>query len=81
MAQKTEMTYIKEQELGTVNGVRFEYGHYVKGKTAFEGKIYGFEKNPKGEKCVCKITLAHFQALASLEIDLSELEEDEVDFD
>lgn len=81
MAQKTEMSYIKEQELGTVNGVRFEYGHYVSNGKAYESKIYGFQKFTKSEKCVCKISLAHFEALASLEIDLSELEEDEADFD
>lgn len=81
MAKAKEMSYIKEQELGTVNGVRFEYGHYVADGKAYESKIYGFQKFTKSEKCVCKISLAHFQALASLEIDLSELEEDEVDFD
>lgn len=77
---KTEMTYVKEVELGTVANVRFEYGHYICDGKPGESKIYGFQKFAKREKCVCKITLAHLEALASLNIDLSELG-GEADFD
>lgn len=76
MAKTSEMTYVKEAELGKVGEVRFEVGHYVADGKSYEHKIYGFQQFTKSEKVVCKISLEHFFALQQCDFSEFEVEEE-----